>query len=147
MIGYGNTLRCDDGAGYRIAEQVESWADPSIHSLAVHQLTPDLAEAIATAQQVIFVDATAAATPPVPIQVESITADFQASFTGHISSARSLLALTQLLYHRVPIAYQLLIPATDFSLGETFSPLTQTHVAIALKTLQRLIQPPTDEDR
>lgn len=141
MIGYGNTLRRDDGAGYRIAETVESWAIPHVQSLAVHQLTPDLAEAIATAQQVIFVDATLNPAIPTEIQPEPITPDYQASFTGHTSSARSLLAITQALYHQVPIAYQLLIPATDFSLGETFSPLTQTSVAIALNTLQRLIQP------
>ena len=56
IIGYGNTLRGDDGVGYKIAEIIEQWNINNITSLAVHQLTPDLAENIAQADTVIFVD-------------------------------------------------------------------------------------------
>jgi hydrogenase maturation protease len=57
VIGYGNTLRSDDGAGQQVATLVEDWQLPQVRSLAVHQLTPELAAELATAQMVIFVDA------------------------------------------------------------------------------------------
>jgi Ni,Fe-hydrogenase maturation factor len=58
VIGYGNTLRRDDGVGVRVAEAVA--ADPRfahVRVLAVHQLTPELALDIGSASLVIFVDA------------------------------------------------------------------------------------------
>ncbi|MGF1587982.1 MAG: hydrogenase maturation protease [Pleurocapsa sp.] len=57
VIGYGNTLRSDDGAGQSAANQIAAWGLPNVRSLAVHQLTPELAEDIANADTVIFVDA------------------------------------------------------------------------------------------
>ena len=70
IIGYGSTLRCDDGIGYIIAEQLMD-APPSqisdlksqIEVIARHQLTPDLADAVHQADQVIFIDACADAAP------------------------------------------------------------------------------------
>jgi len=58
LIGYGNTLRSDDGAGQKIANIVSEWNLPQWRSLSVHQLTPELALDIAQADLVIFVDAT-----------------------------------------------------------------------------------------
>ncbi len=40
VIGYGNTLRSDDGAGKRVAELVAEWQLLNVRSLLVHQLTP-----------------------------------------------------------------------------------------------------------
>jgi Ni,Fe-hydrogenase maturation factor len=57
IIGYGNTLRGDDGAGQRVAEMVSEWGLDEVRSLSVHQLTPELAEPISTAKLAIFVDA------------------------------------------------------------------------------------------
>lgn len=57
VIGYGNTLRSDDGVGYRIAETVAQWNLTSVRSLSVQQLTPELAETMSHAKTVIFVDA------------------------------------------------------------------------------------------
>src|SRR5690242_16044076 len=57
IIGYGNTLRRDDGVGPRVAEAVESMALPGVRALPCPMLTPELADPIARAQRVIFVDA------------------------------------------------------------------------------------------
>lgn len=70
IIGYGNTLRGDDGVGYRIAEIFEQEEDGleshyseesrhTVRSHPCHQLTPDLAAELAQADRVIFVDAIA----------------------------------------------------------------------------------------
>ena len=56
IVGYGNDLRSDDGAGVIVARKVAVlW--PQARVIVVHQLTPELAEDIAMAGKVIFVDA------------------------------------------------------------------------------------------
>src|SRR5215472_4005839 len=58
IIGYGNPLRADDGVGWRMACRLgELVRDEPFEVLAVHQLTPELAEPISRAELVIFVDA------------------------------------------------------------------------------------------
>lgn len=55
-IGYGNTLRSDDGAGQKVAEILASWHLPQMRSISVHQLTPELAALLAEVELAIFVD-------------------------------------------------------------------------------------------
>src|SRR5262245_1795360 len=57
VIGYGNDLRGDDAVGLRAAQAVAAWDMPGVCGLAVHQLTPELAEILAGAALAIFVDA------------------------------------------------------------------------------------------
>ena len=38
VIGYGNTLRSDDGVGPHIAQEVAAQGWPSVCSITVHQL-------------------------------------------------------------------------------------------------------------
>ena len=57
VIGYGNTLRGDDGVGPRVAEAVAAMALPGVRTLGCHQLAPEHAEAISRADRVVFVDA------------------------------------------------------------------------------------------
>ncbi|MEO1211217.1 MAG: hydrogenase maturation protease [Cyanobacteria bacterium J06638_20] len=139
VIGYGNTLRGDDGVGYQIAEAVLDWHIAGVHSLPCHQLTPELAADIAQAQQVVFVDAAIApTTPPPEITLESLHPDKDLAFTTHTATPSALLALTQWLYGTTPTAYQLTIPAIAFDMGETLSPMTAKGKALALERLRQL---------
>ncbi|MEB3338228.1 MAG: hydrogenase maturation protease [Leptolyngbyaceae bacterium] len=141
VIGYGNTLRHDDGAGYKVAEAVADWGIEGVRSLPLHQLTPDLAEAIAHAKIVIFVDAVAETPEAQPtIKVERLEPSSRETFTGHCADPRSLLAFAKILYGTLPIAYRILIPAFDFSFGEMFSPITEAGISIALSKIKELIR-------
>ena len=57
VIGYGNTLRRDDGVGPKLADAVAALGLTGVRTLACALLTPELAEAVSQAQRVIFVDA------------------------------------------------------------------------------------------
>ena len=57
VIGYGNTLRGDDGIGPAVAEAVAALGLPGVRVIVAHQLTPELAADLADAQLVVFVDA------------------------------------------------------------------------------------------
>src|SRR5438128_1145642 len=112
VIGYGNELRRDDGVGPRLARAVagEDWA--GVMALAVHQLTPELADKIGTAEVVAFVDTTVdGAATGVTVRRVKPTA---AMPLGHVSSPQALLALAEALSGRCPEAWLLTIPGHDF---------------------------------
>ena len=57
VIGYGSTLRSDDGAGPAVAHRVAEWNLPGVTTLTPVQLTPELAGEIAVCDLVLFIDA------------------------------------------------------------------------------------------
>lgn len=58
IIGYGNPLRGDDGAGWQAAGILkERIRDERVQVVRSHQLMPEMAEAISRARKVIFIDA------------------------------------------------------------------------------------------
>jgi len=143
VIGYGNTLRGDDGVGYRVAEAVERWQLPGVEAWPCHQLTPELAAAIAEVDRVIFVDATPPQNPPSPIICQSIQARSGDRWrSGHQSHPTALLALTQQLYHRQPIAYALWLPTQAMAYGEALSPIAQIGLAQGLRYLRTWLSYP-----
>ena len=140
VIGYGNTLRSDDGAGQVVAEKIGQWELPGVRSLAVHQLTPELTADIAQADTVIFIDAVATSTEnPVSLKIEQIQAQDENSNLGHSCNPRSLLSWTQVLYGKVTKAYWVLIPAVNFDFGEEFSDITQRGIDTSLNQVKQLI--------
>ncbi len=136
IIGFGNTLRGDDGVGPQVAEAIAQWQLTNVRSRSVHQLTPELAAEIAQAQTVIFVDATVQGET---VQWRAIAAGAEAPCTAHYADPRSLLVISQILYGRSPQAYELLIPAVDFSFGETLSETTKNNLKVALEKLKKIL--------
>lgn len=151
VIGYGNSLRSDDGAGCRVSDIVASWDLPYVRSLTVHQLTPELAEPIAQSELVIFIDACVNSddsasrrkkSKPI-VQVQKIAVSKQLSSApvtelGHLSDPRSLLVLAQQVYGEVPIAYSLLLPAVNWEFGEQLSTVTRKSIDQTVDFLQNL---------
>jgi hydrogenase maturation protease len=91
VIGHGNELRGDDGAGPSVARAVASWHLPGVRTLAVHQLTPELAEDLAQTKRVVFVDAAVHANEVYWQQVRAADVPLR---LGHASDIGWLLALT-----------------------------------------------------
>jgi hydrogenase maturation protease len=140
VIGYGNTLRCDDGAGQRVAEIVDGWDLPQVRSVAVHQLTPELAADLATVKLAIFVDVYISQ-DNCAVQVQDLNLDLSPSEEiancqlpmGHTAQPRSLLTLTQQVYGASPSSYWILIPGICFEFGESFSDVTNRGIEVALE--------------
>lgn len=140
IIGYGSTLRRDDGVGYVLAEKIAGEAWPAVQSLAVHQLTPELTALLAQAKRVIFMDAQAqwqAGDPLVTLTSLDIAPQYRS--LEHHCGPGYLLALTHGLYQHRPQAWLLAIAAVDFSFGEELSPLTQQAQDAAKQQLRKLL--------
>ena len=57
VIGYGNTLRSDDAVGPTAVEELDRLHLPGVHTLSYPLLTPEAAEPVSRAREVIFIDA------------------------------------------------------------------------------------------
>jgi hydrogenase maturation protease len=138
VIGYGNELRGDDAVGPLVARAVDDWRMPGVRALALHQLTPELAEELAVAERVVFVDASVDPDAD-EVRMEELRPEESSVRLGHCSDPRWLLALTLKLYGRSPPAFLLTITAVNMAHGSGLSPRTQRGMEEALRTISGLI--------
>ncbi len=152
VIGYGNTLRGDDGAGQRVAEIVAGWELPLVRAIAAHQLTPEFAALLAESELAIFVDVYSvtklAIADPAEAEIRSIlihpsTYRHDTSVcegSGHTFDPYSLLCLAEVAYGHAPTAWWILIPALNFEFSEQLSPLTTSGITKALLKIEQIVQ-------
>jgi hydrogenase maturation protease len=134
VIGYGNTLRGDDGVGPRVAEAVGHLRLPGVRTLICPLLTPELADPISRAETVIFVDA--AVDGPNEVQWRKLEPNETSQLMAHAADPRTMLALARDVFGHVPEAWWLTIPALDLGFRETFSPEVQRGFAEAVEKIQ-----------
>jgi hydrogenase maturation protease len=135
VIGYGNELRRDDGIGPRVARAVAEWGLLDVSTHAVHQLTPELADDIARAKEVVFVDATAEDGTG-NMFVQPVQAALSGSLEYHVSNPPALLALVEALFGRRPVAWLLTVPAYDLGFGDELTPEAQEEMGRTLNYLR-----------
>jgi hydrogenase maturation protease len=126
VIGYGNTLRGDDGAGVAAAKRIAR-KFPQVDVMTVHQLQPELAETIAWYDTVFFVDASVSASD---VEMTPLAPEHDPRPGGtHATTPAILVALSSELYDRRPDNVFLgTVPARTCDHGESFSPLTAQKV-------------------
>ncbi|MDY6785704.1 MAG: hydrogenase maturation protease [Cyanobacteriota bacterium] len=143
ILGYGNDLRGDDGAGQHVARIFADRALPRVRSLAFHQLTPDLSQILSEVELAIFVDAYAVklnSTSPVPdTQLHRLVPQSSTSTSNHSSNPAELLMLSRVLYGSTPPAWLIAIPALNFEFGWAFSPTTQRGIQQAADAIEHLL--------
>lgn len=137
VIGVGNPLRGDDGAGPAVAAAVAA-RRPDLTCLATHQLVPELADAIARAGAVVFVDASVRVAEPT---VTTVAPDAAVRGT-HVSAPGALLALARDLYGAAPRAAQVEVPARNLGFGAELSPATARDAAAAVDLVLGLVTRP-----
>jgi hydrogenase maturation protease len=139
ILACGNTLRGDDGVGLFLA----GWAErrfaelPSVRVIARQQWTPELAEEVAHAQSVLFIDCAVDSLPGSLLLIPVNPAFDNQGLATHHQGAAELLALGRELYDSLPQNAQLLtIGAGSTELSEEFS----AEVTAALPEARHLIE-------
>ncbi len=147
LIGYGNTLRSDDGVGAHVAREIAALGWPTVTCTVVHQLTPELAAQIATADKVLFVDAQisthASGVTSTPIVPEPAAAGPMT----HTATPQALMGLAQALYGRCPPALLISIPGERFELGDSLSASALRGAEAAIKMIGALLAAQMQEAR
>ena len=123
ILACGNTLRGDDGVGPWLAAWAEEkyCHDPTVRVLAPQQWTPELAEDVAHAQSVLFIDCSAESAPGSMQIIEVHPSAPKQGLSTHHLDAPELLALARDLYNSLPRESLLLtVGACSTELGEEF---------------------------
>jgi hydrogenase maturation protease len=138
VIGYGNTLRGDDGVGPRVAEAIEELNLPGVSTLSCGLLTPELADPISRARCVVFVDA--AVDKAGKVLVRPLGPADTAQIMAHAADPRTMLALARDVFGHAPRAWWLTIPAQNLGIGEEFSTRAKVGLKDAIVEIKKILQ-------
>lgn len=122
IIGYGNLLRGDDAAGALAARELDRYFqdDDEVETIAVQELTPEMAEIISRSSFVLFLDASnqgkSGSIVCAPVEPE----DDSRHFTHHFTAA-TLLSLARQIYGQAPPAVALTLSGWSFALDSELS--------------------------
>ena len=131
VIGYGNTLRSDDGVGiYAVREMQKSPTRSNIEFMEVHQLQLELAEPISQMNLVIFIDAAMHGISG-ETHYEEVFAAPKSAGMSHSTDPETLLLAAKALYGRAPKAILATVAGECFGFGSQLSP----EVEIAMRGL------------
>ena len=138
IIGYGSTLRRDDGVGFMVAEALMDLA-PDGNIIARHQLTPDLADEVSRADEVVFIDASAD-TPAGEIQSCPVTPKGEnwGAFV-HEMSPEVLMDCVKDVYGKTPPARLIKIGGEDFGIGEGLTPPVAAAMQAVVQELRGML--------
>ncbi len=133
LVAVGNQLRRDDGAAHRVLDLVGELE--GVRVLRLFQLAPEVAEQIASAPRVVFIDADI---QPGEVRLEPVQAvQAQAAPLGHSMQPAEVVALSRALYGFGGRAFLCRVPGVDFSHGEGLSPLAEANAHRAARLLRR----------
>jgi hydrogenase maturation protease len=138
VLGYGNTLRCDDAVGPLVVETVAGLRLPGVETLVAALLTPELADPISRAATIVFVDA--AMDAPREVQLRPCAPAETSQIMAHAADPKTMLALARDVFGHTPEAYLLTIPVENLAIGEELSPLAREGMARAVEVLRGLAQ-------
>ena len=126
ILGYGNTLRKDDGLGVYAAMALTSLTLPhDVEVCTYQQLSPGISPLLAQMDHAVFIDAAMASSGEKPGTIH--TRDLQprttqpSSITHHFDP-EMLLAMAESLYGHAPQAKLFSVTAASFDLEEGLSP-------------------------
>lgn len=135
VIGYGSELRGDDAVGLRIAQRAAEWRNPCVEAVAVHQLLPELAEAVSAARAVVFVDADVSTRR---VEIRPVGQLVGADILGHTGDPAWLMAMADGLFGTRPDAWQLGVPVSDMDMRMSLSEQAEDAIGEALRELTAL---------
>jgi hydrogenase maturation protease len=137
VIGYGSTLRGDDAVGRIVAEAIAAKRHKHVVAISVTQLVPELATLVASAQAVIFVDASV--DDQQSVEVRELTPACPLSCRFHQIGPRELLALTRNCYGHSPLAWLVAVPGRNFQMTDRLTLDAERQVQIATREVEQLI--------
>ena len=138
ILGYGNTLRRDDGVGPKVADTVAELELPRVRTLSCALLTPELADPISRVERVVFVDA--AVDAPKQVQLRPLQPAQSSQIMAHAANPATMLALARDVFGHAPQGWLLSIPVEQMGIGEELSALAQKGMKMAVERIRELVE-------
>lgn len=134
VVGYGNILRGDDGAGPSVARRLDEEHLPGVIIRTLHQLAPELLDEAVDYPRVLFIDASDRG-DEVKIEKISSSGIQNASSTHHFSPQLFCRMARQVYQHDLNL-YLCSIRGEHFDLGEGLSPQVEARCEQALTLIR-----------
>lgn len=135
VMGIGNSLRSDDGAGALVCKLLENENIPWLEFIVTQQLDPAMADDLNSFEKVVFVDAAIDTDGVVFRQLEP-AADIPSASSHHINAAM-LASLAVKIYDSKTNFWLCSIGAHDFEMGENISESTMQNVLEAVTIIAK----------
>lgn len=133
VIGFGSTLRTDDGAGIWTAEKLSALQIPGVVVECTHQLSLDLLEDFASYDRIVFIDA---AVDGKDVAFEPVgQPDVAVPPSAHHLTPADLIKAYSDLYERSIEAFFCTIRGEEFEFGTELSKGTAIRAESALSLL------------
>jgi hydrogenase maturation protease len=142
ILACGNSLRGDDGVGPWLAEWAEDRfrSEPGLRVVACQQWTPELAEEVASAESVLFIDCAVDSAPGVLWLAPVVSVNAASGLATHRLGAAELFALGRELYDSAPRnALLMTIGAGSTEIGEEFSEAVKASLPKACRLLEETV--------
>lgn len=145
IIGYGNSIRCDDGLGPKVVELLkceQTLVRNNISMIVLSQLDIIMVNSLIEYDLVIFIDARDD-DDEIPVRVELIEPSDEKSELPrdtHALSIESLLHLSEHLYQLSPKCYAVLPKGYDFSFSEKLSSKAEINSFDAKKIVMEILK-------
>lgn len=139
LIGYGNTLRSDDGVGPGVARALAG--DDRTTVIEAVQLLPEHIEMAARADRVVLVDAAADLEAGVLRSEQLVAGSANGPLLGvHDLNPNGLVRAVAELYGAHPEVWLVSVGAASFELGEAFSPVVEAALPEIVAVVERLLE-------
>lgn len=141
VIGYGNTLRRDDGVGPKAAEALMGlWPPDLVHVEPCHQLFVEQAAALSETEHAVFIDAREAPDPGTIEVRELAPAPAEQAKLSHFLNPETLLAASKHFYGVCPRAHLVSVAGLDFGHGEGLSAAVEAALPGVIDRVQALVE-------
>jgi hydrogenase maturation protease len=138
IIAIGNPLRSDDGLAWQAADQLTgALTSPGVGIIKAQQLLPELAESLAKASFVIFLDA-AVRGEPGELRCQTLESASPAAFTHELTPG-GILSLALALFGSQPQAVLLSLAGKSFEHGECLTPEVASGVPRMVEQVRELV--------
>ncbi len=138
VIGFGNPLRGDDGAGPSVA-RASDLALPGVTVITPHQLLPELAPEVAAADVVVFIDASTGI-PAGEIRCQAVDPAVTPGI-GHVLSPAALVGLGLAAFGHAPHAWLVEIGTASFDVGASITPAVADALPRAVELVRSRLPP------
>ncbi len=137
VIGYGNTLRCDDGAGIAIAEAVEKECLEGVEVRTCQQLHVELIGEFSHYDRIILADASVEGEEVDLRKIYPTSQNYMAS--SHHLGPELLLRLAEITHLGNPELYLCMVRGKSFDYGEALSEEAARRTRAAADKIKNLI--------
>ena len=139
IVGYGNSLRSDDGLGWHVVERLAQ--DARLRGATVlwrHQLTPELVHDIGRSSLVVLIDVSVEQEPgAIAVRRIEATSSVGSAWSHHVDP-ESLVALARELWNASPAVFVVSVGAGSLDVGERLSPAVEAALPRVVETVVNL---------